>query len=258
MTATRDVGRRAGTVAAGPPVSASRDVGIGVPTGGRRRVRLPEIALGSLLIVGCALGALWWQARSYPTTSVLVASRDLDRGDVVSAESLAVVEMQARESVNWVASDQADLLIGRVAIASIGEGTVLTSSMVAESTDIGPDEAVVGLYLGPGQAPGTSLAPGATVDVVLTDPDSPAAGGAVALAAGTGDGTAPTDGPVDGRTAAVGSLLASSATVVDVQNGSGFGQILLSLRMSKSEAVVTAVAAAADDVMVLEVHAVDS
>ncbi len=224
---------------------------IAAPSTGRRRVRVPEIAVGVLLIAGCALAALWWQARINPTISVLVAATPIERGEVLQPGHLSVVELEASEAVSIVDASEYDALLAKISLADIGRGAILDPTLFADTIDVGADEAVIGLFLGPEQVPSLSLRAGSFVDVVLTEGTRPKA------AADTATGNSATESPPTASTAEDGpgpSVLAEAARVLRVEPGSGFGQLHVSLVLPRDEAVAAAIAAADGSIVLLEVR----
>ena len=73
-------------------------VTIGAPPDNLRRRRMPEMAGGLLLVLVCALGALWWQASSTERQPVLALRNSVERGDVVQLEDLQVVSIDTDQA----------------------------------------------------------------------------------------------------------------------------------------------------------------
>lgn len=191
---------------------------------GRSGVRWPEVALGILVVVGSALVALWWQTRAYPTSSVLVAAQAVERGRTITMDDLGVVELQSREPVAVVAADQSDSVVGRIALIDIEPGSVLSPTMMAEVSDIGPDEAVVGLFVKANQIPSVRIGVGSVLTVL--------------------DSTVDRDSE--------GSVLAERAEVVDVEPGNSFGEMLVSVRVTREVAPSVALGGAGGTVVLVE------
>jgi hypothetical protein len=149
----------------------------GARSDGRRRgtrppVRVPEVALGVVLVVGGALAAVVWHATGERTRPVLVAARDVPRGDVLDRDDLRAVEVHVPDGVAVVAATSSAGLIGKVAVADLAAGTLVSPSVVADRPVAGMADRVVGVAVQPGDAP-ARLRRGDRVDAIRT----PAAGG---------------------------------------------------------------------------------
>jgi hypothetical protein len=137
------------------------------PAAGRRR-RLPELALGLLLVAGGSLGALLLVVGSRERTPILALSHDISRGDVVSEADLATVYIGSDSSIAHLdAGDEVDV-VGRAAVVDMASGTVITPDQFAEPVEVvEPGTATVGLSLEAGQLPSLHLAPGDRVAVMV-------------------------------------------------------------------------------------------
>ncbi len=203
-----------------------------------RRSRVPELALGLLLVVGGALGGLVWQLSATRTTPVLAVARPVQAGEVIELTDLNLVEVRIDGDANVLVEAQARDLVGRVARTDLVPGTLLTLQHVAETSVFEAGDGQVGLLLAPGGYPSLQLSPGATVDVVLMPGPGEAGeliGGAAAL------------------TSIGEQILVESATVSEVDALGGQGQLFVGLVMSESEAALVARAASAGRVRLVEV-----
>jgi hypothetical protein len=138
----------------------------------RRSVRVPELALGLLVTVGFALGAVLWHLNSIERVPALATAVSVQRGDVIEAGDLRVVYVSSDSDVARLGRDQSAAVVGRVAQIDMAAGTLLTESLVAPALAVTPGSGVVGLALEPGQFPSRGLAPGDVVSVVVP-PDQP-------------------------------------------------------------------------------------
>ena len=136
------------------------------PATPRRSFRVPEVVLGVLLVAGCALGAVLWQRHSDSTRTVVVASRSISRGTVITAADLRGAQVGGETSALVAASDATSLL-GRVAAVDIDAGVPLVDSLVGADRPLAADEALTGMALEPGQSP-PDLASGDHVRIVVT------------------------------------------------------------------------------------------
>lgn len=136
-----------------------------------RRVRVPELALGVLVTVGFALGAVVWHLNSVDRVPVLTTATAITRGEVIEATDVRVVYLSADDPVTVLRSSESAAVVGQVASVDLAQGSLLTRDLVESALTVDPGSAVVGLALEPGQFPTRGLAPGDRVDVVApTDP----------------------------------------------------------------------------------------
>lgn len=188
---------------------------------GGRRSRLPEIALGLLLIVGSALGALAWQTFNDSTRLVLAAREAIPQGEVVTRELLQSVELASEESLNVLSDDQLDAVVGLEARIDIEAGTLMTPGLVGSSVELEAGLAEVGISVDLGAVPPRAATRGAVVDVVL-------------VPSGTGAEVDLFD--VDGV------VLVSQATVADVIVDGGSARLSLSVDAEDATRIARAAA----------------
>lgn len=169
-------------------VAAPSIVSVGGPTH-----RKPSwVLLGALLVgVAAVLGA-WVFSVTSQQMSVVVAGRNIEPGEVISADDLSVVEMGKSGGLRAIISTEQDLVIGRSARGPIPAGTVLNTDLFAEAGQvIPPGMVVVGASLDPGAAPVAGLRSGDRVELLGVERTTGAptqessAPSAVALASGT-------------------------------------------------------------------------
>jgi hypothetical protein len=141
----------------------------------KRRVRLPELAVGVLVTVAFALGAVLWHLNAVDTVPALSVTGPIERGEIIDAEDLRVTYVAADDPVARMDETQASRVVGRIALVDLAAGTLVTPGVVADATALEPGDGVVGLALDPGQYPAFGIAPGDRVNVVR----SVEAGGAV-------------------------------------------------------------------------------
>lgn len=161
MTTTRT------TVRPGSPSSnghGSRSTSELRPPG--RRVRTPELAIGLLVTTVFALGAVLWHLSAVDKVPALATSARVERGEVIEAGDVHVVYVSSDDDLARLDSSQMNRVVGHVAVVDLAEGTLLTSSAVAEANALNSGDGVVGLALDPGAYPARGLAPGDKVNVV--------------------------------------------------------------------------------------------
>lgn len=163
-----------------------------MPLAGRRRVRVPELALGLGLAAAGALASVLWATRA-PSQRVLVAARALHRGEVVDA---SMVRWATVSGDRIVAVASTEVIRGGTVALEVGAGAPLQPSMFETAGALAGDEVEIGLALEPGDYPPT-IGVGDSVSVV-------------ALAAA--DPTALTSAPLARRTEARVRAIASADT----------------------------------------------
>jgi hypothetical protein len=178
-------------------------------------VRVPELALGLLVTVGFALGAVLWHLNSIERVPALAVASEVARGDVIEASDLRIVYVTADGGVARLGRNDSAVVVGRAAQVDLSAGTLLTEDLVAPALAVTPGSGVVGLALEPGQFPSRGLAPGDVVSIVL-----------------------PSDPTVDSESDGVIAARASVFAVEELPSD----RLLVSLLLDESEA--TAVAAA--------------
>ena len=181
-----------------------------------RRVRLPELAVGLLVTVMFALGAVLWHLSSTSKVPAVAAAGEIARGDTIDAEDLRVVYVASDDPLARLSPEESPEVIGRVALVDLAPGTLVTPALVADAASVEAGDGVAGLALDPGQYPALGLAPGDRVNVVRA-----------------GDGA--TDG---GET----EVIARAATVFEIEDLASDRKLVSILT---SEADAEAVAAAA-------------
>lgn len=200
---------------AGNGRTSTRDLALAPP---KRRVRVPELAVGMLVVVLFALGGVVWHLRSVDRTPTLAVASGVARGEVIGADDLRVIYVASDDPVAGLRPSESGRLVGMVAVVDLAPGVIVTDDLVAEGARVGADEGVVGLPLEPGQYPAFDLAPGDLVDVVRI-----------------GVASAPDDG--DGQTEAV---VARSVEVVAVADLAGGERKLVSVLAAEDDAATVA------------------
>ncbi len=135
-----------------------------IPVPPRRR-RPGLAALGLLIVLGCAgvSGAL--VLRSNDKTTVLTMARAVPAGHVMTASDLSTADISGT-GLTAIAAASAGTVTGKTAAVDLLPGTLLASGMLTRDRVPGPDQAVVGLALKPGQLPQAELTPGTRVMVI--------------------------------------------------------------------------------------------
>lgn len=132
-----------------------------------------------MLVAGCALAAVLWQQHADTTTTVVVASRPIQRGAVISAADLRGAELGG-ETAAMVSGDDALELLGRVAAVDIDAGVPMSMTLLTETQPLGVEEALTSVALAPGRLP-PDLSVGDHVRIVVTTAPGAADDGVTAL-----------------------------------------------------------------------------
>jgi hypothetical protein len=185
----------------------------------KRRVRLPELAVGLLVTVMFALGAVLWHLNSTSKVPALAVTNAVARGDVIAASDLRIVYVASDDQLARMTAAESATVVGRVALVDLAPGTLLTPAVVADAAALKAGDGVAGLALDAGQYPALGLAPGDRVNVVASG------------------GTAATTGTSPGA-----QVIARGATVFRVEDLASDRKLVSILT---SEADAEAVAAAA-------------
>jgi hypothetical protein len=175
-----------------------------------RRIRVPELLVGLLLVGGFGLGAVAWQASASSTDPVAVLAVPVAKGAVLTAAALRPAEVSLSGGVAAVPWAERGRLVGQTALTDLPAATVVIPGLVGNEPTLAAGEALVGLQLGPGAYPVGSLAPGDAVAVVLA---------------------------AEGGEDASASALAPSATVWEVADvADQEGTVLVTLRLPEADA----------------------
>jgi hypothetical protein len=123
-------------------------------------------------LAAAVLGA-WIFAAMYLSagdqTDVLVLATDVDRFQVIERSDLRVARVSESSDVDTVSSDRIDEFVGRVAGVDLVSGSLLSGAQVLAAGEelVANGEAVVGVLVGPADAPQGSLRRGTPVRVVV-------------------------------------------------------------------------------------------
>jgi len=198
------------------------------------RSKIPELAVGVLVVVVFALAGLWLVAAATDGDAVLALRNPIARGEVVALEDLQVVKISSDEAIASVGEAEAGEMVGRVALVDLPAGALVTTSQFAAIDALEVGEGQVGLELNAGELPSLRLLPGNTVTVVLT----PAGSGTVLE---------------DGGAFRAGEVLVEAAVVVEAAPVGIQGRQFVALAMTEEEATAVAVAASQGRVRLVQV-----
>lgn len=117
------------------------------------RVRVPELAIGLLIVSACVLAALLWQRSVEKGAPVLIAGRDLSRGQLVSDNDLAAVVISSDEPLRLLKATSASQVIGMRVLAEIPAGTPMSMTQLSVVEPVDERHALVGVTVTLAQAP---------------------------------------------------------------------------------------------------------
>ncbi len=144
------------------------DLRLGIPNAQARRPRLSWIAVGLVLVLVAAMLGAITIARVAAREPVLALAMPIARGEVLTDDHLAVVQVATDDQISTVPADLRQDLVGLVAQGDLAPGTLLARDQLAEGPSLPDGWSVVGLALNPGEYPTSALAAGDRVEVVRT------------------------------------------------------------------------------------------
>lgn len=126
-------------------------------------------ALGIALIAFAALAAVLLVGRLSDSVQVLALANAVNRGEVIQASDLAVVDLPAgATTLHPVDATKLDDIAGQRAAADLPAGSLLTPDSVTPTLTPAANQSVVGIALTPAQRPNIDLRSGDKVRVVET------------------------------------------------------------------------------------------
>ena len=137
----------------------------------RKGVRIPEFAIGLLIICICIIGAFMWQNSDATGTKVLVTSRALQRGHEIQASDLSSITLTSTDDIALLETSTATDIIGMRITTDIVAGTPLTPSQLISVRPLTTSEGLAGITVTKAQAP-ANLAAGDNVQVIAVDSQS--------------------------------------------------------------------------------------
>jgi hypothetical protein len=137
-------------------------------SGRRDRTR---IALGLIVIILCVLATASLFSSTNNREQVLTVRRPVPAGHAISPNDLGVARVSVGPDVAAMPAAARERVVGRVAAVTLVAGSLLVRDDVSDAVRVPDGMAVVGASLKAGQYP-VSLAPGDTVRLVETAPES--------------------------------------------------------------------------------------
>ncbi|HRD99991.1 MAG TPA: hypothetical protein PLV68_01765 [Ilumatobacteraceae bacterium] len=152
----------------GSSAQTARAAAAGPPrTPVRRRWGRMGVGLAAAVLGAWIFAAMYMSAGDH--ADVLVVANGVERFEVIERSDLQVARLSESSDVEVVAADRIDEFVGRIAgVDLVGDSLLHEAQVMSSGTDLVTDgEAVVGVLVGPADAPQGSLRRGAAVTVVV-------------------------------------------------------------------------------------------
>lgn len=133
---------------------------------GGKKKRVPEMALGLVLIIGGAFGALMMYRSGTESVTVVASANKLQRGQLISPSDLVATEMPGSAAQFFVGGLEAQSLVGKTIAVDVDAHVPLSTLMVTVNRPLGASEALTSVPVEVGNYP-SEIAPGDRVRVVL-------------------------------------------------------------------------------------------
>jgi hypothetical protein len=189
------------------------------------RRNVPLVALGVLLVVGCAIGFSSAWLRAGGRQQVLVVANNLSTGQILTSSDLKTVQISGGNGLSAIPASQASEIVGRPVALPVTSGSLLVPSDLGPSTGPPDGRAMVGLALKPGQYP-PGMAAGERVLVVMGAPNSGGSGSSGFSTSSSSNAAAPLAGTVMSVEQAPANT--SESIIVSVQLAEGNGAAVAS------------------------------
>ena len=137
----------------------------------RKGVRIPEFAIGLLIVCVCIIGAFMWPNSGAEGTQVLVTSRALKRGHEIQATDLSTITLTSSDDIALLSTGAATDIIGMRLTTDIVSGSPLTPSQLVSVEPLTSTEGLAGITVTKSPAP-ANLAAGENVQVIAVDSQS--------------------------------------------------------------------------------------
>ena len=132
-----------------------------------KKQRLPELAIGVVLVVGGALGAAWLNGNGNQQVTVVASAQALEAGHVIAVPDLVAKNVSTDVAQYFITAAEAKNLIGRTLSASVDASEPLSEKFLLPPRPLLADEILVPLKLNSGDFP-PDLYPGNIVRIALT------------------------------------------------------------------------------------------
>ena len=132
----------------------------------RVRRRIPEIAMGLLLVLFGGVLVYIFASQDDPSREVLALARDVSKGDVLSAAHMTVLEVPADVPVAALSPQAVSQVLGSSAAGDYPSGMLLVAPLLTQSANIPAGMITVGAILEAGQYPIVGFSRGDRVNIL--------------------------------------------------------------------------------------------
>ncbi len=215
-----------------------------------RRSRRPLLAVASAALVCASIAAFTAiYSSAVHKTAVIGVVRAIARGQAITGEDLAPIEVSVPSGVEAIPVSEIAQLAGKRAATAIPSGSLLVNGDLTGAPAVTAGDAVVGLALKDGQYPAGGISPGDSVMVVQTA----SAGTPLTVPSGVGSTDTPQTGAATSDGGGTTGVLVPQATVFDAGPPSAGGgpSLLVSVEIPATLAPAVTTAAAAGQVSVV-------
>lgn len=126
------------------------------------------IAIGLAIAIVGGLASWWVATESSDTQTVFVATKAIERGEVITAQDLGTLQLAGGQNTNAISSTKPEQVIGESATVELPAGALITTDALGERVGIDEGYSIVGVALSSGQLPSQKLSPGDLVRIVDT------------------------------------------------------------------------------------------
>jgi Flp pilus assembly protein CpaB len=201
-----------------------------------------RVVLGVVLTLGAILGALAFWLSISDARAVVIATRDLPAGTILTADDLAVVQVRVDDAMYEadVPGTALNDLVGKALAEPAHAQQLLVRAQVSTRPLLGPDQVVLSIPVSPATAVGDQVRIGDAVEVILTtNKGKPDAQASVVLPRATvyavgHDRAAANSGGGTSETVATGAvvwlaLVVTPDQAIDVSRAMGAGELNVAL-----------------------------
>jgi hypothetical protein len=137
----------------------------------RRRVSVPRVLFGGLLVLGFALAGAVLANRIDTRLPVLAVAHAVDAGQTITDSDLSIVRVAADAEVATTPAAQRRAVVGRTATMPLAAGSLLTPAQIGAPVWPPAGQSAIALQAKAGHAPG-GLVAGAHVTVLVVPTSS--------------------------------------------------------------------------------------
>ncbi len=137
----------------------------GIPYARTRDRNTPWIVFGLLLATLGGLGAFLVATTLADRVDVLVAARDIEAGEPITAADLSTVAISGGDGARAIAASRKPALVGSASTTDVSTGAILHPDQIVAIDELAR-RVIVGAALGPGEYPTAALVPGQVVQVI--------------------------------------------------------------------------------------------